>query len=248
MPTLIIEHAPRSTAGMVGQVLREHGLRMRTIRVHQDETLPTDLDDVDGIITCGGPMSANDDSLPWIAQELSLLKAAHDASLPILGLCLGSQLLARALGGTVAPMTGGPSAGLLRIDLNPVGREDALFRGLPWYGSWPSWHSDEVQKLPKGATPLAKSEKCAIEAWHLGVFSYGLQFHVEWDVPLLTSVCDDATRLPPGAVIDSAQIRARITEQAEAINRQSRRFAMNVATCFMQADKINTGINHDIIH
>jgi GMP synthase (glutamine-hydrolysing) len=248
MPTLIIEHAPRSTVGMVGQVLREHGLRMRTIRVHQDEELPSDLDDVDGIISCGGPMSATDDSLPWIAHELALLKAAHDSSLPVLGLCLGSQLLARALGGTVKLMEGGPSVGMLQINLNPVGREDPLFRGLPWYGNWPSWHSDEVTELPTGATLLAKSEKCPIEAWHLGVFSYGLQFHPEWDLSMLTANCDDPTRFPPGANVDTAKFRATINEQAEAINRQSRRFSMNVATCFIQPDKINTGVNHDIIH
>lgn len=248
MPTLIIEHSLGSTAGMVGQVLREHGLRMRTIRIHQNEEVPTDLDDIDAIISCGGPMSAQDDSLPWIAKELALLKAAHNASLPILGLCLGSQLLARALGGTVSAMANGPSVGLLRIDLNPVGREDAPFRGLPWYGTWPSWHSEEVSKLPDGATVLAKSEKCDVEAWHLGVFSYGLQFHAEWDVEMLTAVCDNPAKLPPGADVDTAQIRSRVTEQSEAINRQARRFAFNVATTFIQPDKINTGINHDIIH
>ena len=248
MPTLIIEHAPLSTAGMLGQVLREHGLRMRTIRLHQDDALPDDLDDVDGIVTCGGAMSANDDHLPWVKDELALLKAAHDNSLPILGLCLGAQLLARALGGTVAPMSAGPSVGLIEINLNPTGREDALFRGLPWYGAWPSWHGEEITELPKGATVLASSENCKVEAWHLGVFSYGLQFHAEWDMKMLDAICDDPTRLPPGATVDTAALRTRINDQAEAVNRQARRFAMNVATTFMQVDKVNTGINHDIIH
>ena len=248
MPTLIIEHAPQSTAGIVGQVLRDHGVRMRTVRLHQDESLPGDLDDVDGIVSCGGPMSANDDHLPWVGDELALLKAAHEHALPILGLCLGSQLLARALGGTVSVMSKGPSVGLIDVNLDPAGREDPLFRGLPWYGQWPSWHGEEVSELPGGAAVLATSERCDVEAWHLGVFSYGLQFHAEWDRGMLDAICDDPTRLPPGATIDSADLRTRINDQAEAIDRQSRRFAMNVATNFIQADKINTGINHDIIH
>ncbi|MCH2163002.1 MAG: type 1 glutamine amidotransferase [Phycisphaerales bacterium] len=246
MPTLILQHSPYGAAGNVGTVLIEHGLRLETIRLDLGESLPPDLDGVDGIVTCGGPASATDDALPWLAQEMAMLKAAHAVSIPILGICLGSQVLARALGGVVQKMPNGPSVGLMQVNLNPAGREDPLFRGLPWYGEWPSWHEDEVSELPPGATLLASSDRCKVEAWHLGVFSYGLQFHAEWTSRGVAEICDEPARLPSGANVDTAAIRADAIDQAEAIDRQSRRFAQSVASYFMTPDRVNPGIVKDL--
>lgn len=246
MPTLILQHSPYGAAGNVGTVLIEHGIRTQTIRLDLGEDLPPDLNGVDGIITCGGPSSATDDSLPWLAGEMAMLKAAHDSSIPILGICLGSQVLARALGGTVQKMPQGPSVGLIQIDLNATGREDPMFRGLPWYGEWPSWHEDEVSELPPGAKLLASSERCKVEAWQLGVFSYGLQFHAEWSSEGVAAICDDPSRLPSGANVDTAAIRAEALDRAEAIDRQSRRFAECVASYFIMPDKINAGVVKDL--
>ena len=78
MPTLIIQHSPRSTGGVLTHVLRDHGLRMKTVRLDQGQALPTDLDDIDGIISLGGSPSATDNSIPWLEPELALLKSAHD--------------------------------------------------------------------------------------------------------------------------------------------------------------------------
>ena len=179
MPILVIQHSNTSSAATIGEALVRHGLRCRTIRLAAGEPLPSDLDGIDGIISMGSSDSATDDGLPWIAQEIALLKAACAAQRPVLGVCLGAQLLARALGGRVSKMTDNASVGLCRIDLTTAGRDDPLFRGLPWYGSWPSWHIDEISELPPDARLLAKSEECGIEAFAHGIFAYGVQFHPE---------------------------------------------------------------------
>ncbi len=248
MPTLIIQHSPRSTGGVLTHVLRDHGLRMVNIRLDQGESIPSDLDDVDGIVSLGGSPSATDDTLPWIAAELKLLKAAHELSIPILGICLGSQLLAKALGGTVRRMDGPPSVGLPTINLTPEGRENPLFRGVPWYGQWPSWHEDEVSELPGGSVLLAKSEACGVEAWHNGVFSYGVQFHPEWNSSMLNDICDDPSRLPAGNVSDIEAIRSEGKERAESINRMAHRFAENIAGHMLLSDRKNAGASRDMIH
>ena len=248
MPTLIIQHSPRSTGGVLTNVLRDHGLKMKNIRLDEGDPLPSDLDDVDGIVSLGGSPSATDKSLPWLEDELTLLKSAHDLSLPILGICLGSQLLAKALGGTVRRMEGPPSLGLPTINLTAEGRENPIFRGVPWYGQWPSWHEDEISELPEGSVLLAKSEACGVEAWHNGVFSYGVQFHPEWNSQMLNEICDDPSRLPSGNVADIEAIRSEGLEREESINRMAHRFAVNVASHMFLSDRKNPGATRDLIH
>lgn len=246
MPTLILQHSPHGAAGNVGTVLSEFGLRMQTIRLDLGEPLPPDFNGVDGIVSGGGAPSATDDTVPWLAAEMAFLKEAHERSIPILGICLGSQVLARALGGKVRRMEQGPSVGLIQVNLTPDGREDPLFRGLPWYGEWPSWHEDEVSELPPGAKLMAKSDRCAVEAWHAGVFTYGIQFHPEWTTEALQKICDDPTRLPAGTTADTAAIRAEAVDRSEVIDRQSRRFAESVASYLMMPEKVNPGVVKDL--
>jgi GMP synthase-like glutamine amidotransferase len=125
MPILVIEHDVNDTPGVLGRVLTRHGLRMRIIRLHAGDALPPDLDDVDGIVSLGGPQSATDDALPWLADELRLMREASNLAIPVLGICLGAQLLGRALGGTVSRMKT-PASGLGRVDLTPAGRDDPI--------------------------------------------------------------------------------------------------------------------------
>lgn len=244
MPILVLEHDARNTAGVLGRALTRHGLRLRTIRLHAGDAVPGDLDDVDGIISLGGPQSATDDALPWIAAELRLLAAAHERSIPVLGVCLGAQLLARALGGVVRRAVS-PTSGLGRIDLTPVGREDPLFRGLPWFGAWPDWHEDEIAEAPAGARTLARSAHCEIEAFACGIFSFGVQFHPEWTAEDLAGRCDRNTS---GTTGDPAAVAAAVRDQAESIDRQAERFAENVASFLLPIERVNAGVAKDIHH
>ena len=248
MPILVIQHSNTSSAATIGEALVRHGLRCRTIRLAAGEPLPSDLDGIDGIISMGSSDSATDDGLPWIAQEIALLKAACAAQRPVLGVCLGAQLLARALGGRVSKMTDNASVGLCRIDLTTAGRDDPLFRGLPWYGSWPSWHIDEISELPPDARLLAKSEECGIEAFAHGIFAYGVQFHPEWSAERVAELCDDPAEHLAGDGFDYAAVKAAARDEADSIERMALRFAENVASYLMPVERVNAGIPKDIHH
>lgn len=244
MPILVIEHDARDTASVLGRALSHHGLRLRTLRLHANEAVPTDLDGVDGVVSLGGPQSATDDALPWIAAEMRLLEEAHARSIPVLGICLGAQLLARALGGQLRRAEH-PAPGLGRIDLTPVGREEPVFKGLPWFGAWPDWHGDEIAEVPAGGRILATSEHCGVEAFACGIFSYGVQFHPEWTADELAERCE---RGGTDAGMDAAALAATVRDQREAIDRQAVRFAENVAAYLMPIERVNAGVARDIHH
>ena len=89
----------------MGETLRDYGHQLRVVGLYRGESVPDDLDEVDGVVSCGGSGSAIDDTLEYLAPEMACLRAAHEAGIPILGLCLGCQILARALGGEVGPQT-----------------------------------------------------------------------------------------------------------------------------------------------
>lgn len=246
MPLLVIQHSNTCGTGLIGDALLRHGLRARTIRLADGDRVPSDLDGIDGILSLGGSASATDDSLPWIADEIALLAAACAAQVPVLGVCLGAQLLARALGGTVERMESA-SVGPCQIDMTVAGRDDPMFRGLPWYGTWPSWHQDEITTLPPDARLLAKSDACDVEAFAHGVFAYGVQFHPEWTVTRIVELCDDpADHLDPAA--DYGGIKAAVMDDAESIERMGRRFAENVAAYLVPVERVNAGVPKDIHH
>jgi GMP synthase (glutamine-hydrolysing) len=180
MAILVLEHSDLARSGRLGAMLRDHGHRLEYLDLHHGDPLPNDLENVDGVITMGGPMAPDDDSQPWIKGELNLLKAAHEADLPILGICLGSQLLTRALGGQVEKRPDGQRIGWHDINLTSTGREDPLLAGLPWNWNQAHWHSYQSASLPDGSQILAKTtDDDGIQIWKLGVRTYGFQCHPE---------------------------------------------------------------------
>ena len=104
---LIIVHQTTSDPGCVGQMLRKNGYELDICCPSNDQPLPTTMDDHDGVVIFGGPMSANDTDLPFIRQELNWISIALAADKPFLGICLGAQLLARVLGAKVSPHADG---------------------------------------------------------------------------------------------------------------------------------------------
>ncbi len=247
MPIIVLEHSSDPGSGSIGRALARHGLRVQPVRLAAGESVPGDLDDIDGVVSMGGRQSATDDRLPWIAAELSLLRDAHASGIPVLGVCLGAQLLARALGGRVDRMST-PSLGLPRIDLTPVGREDPMFRGLPWFGSWPSWHQDQVVERPPEGQRLAGSADCEIEAFSVGISSYGIQFHAEWSGADLAAQCEKGDPGSMGSSADLAALAATARDSTESIDRQSERIAENVASYLMPIERVNQGVARDIHH
>ncbi|MBD2114029.1 glutamine amidotransferase [Nodosilinea sp. FACHB-141] len=170
----MVMHQPTSNPGRVGKVLQELGFDLDIRCPAAGQSLPTTLEHHSGTVVFGGPMSANDEHLDFIAQELDWIALALAAEKPYLGICLGAQLLARALGASVMPHpTGQREIGYYPILPTPAGQE--VFPGpLIVY----QWHQEGFM-LPQGSQLLATGSTFPYQAFRYGNQAYGLQFHPE---------------------------------------------------------------------
>ncbi len=197
----IFMHAAGEGPGTLGIMLGRDHVPHRIVRVFDGEPVPAGLDGIAGLVFLGGPMSVND-PLPWIEPELALIRAALAAEVPVLGLCLGAQLIAKAMGGTVGP-NAVPEIGWLPVDRLP-GASETWFSGLPARFDAYHWHG-ETFTLPAGAALLLSSAACAHQGFTLGS-ALAFQCHLEMTAPM---VRDWAASLPPGAP-------STVTEQTAA--------------------------------
>ncbi len=191
MSIVVFEHHPTEGPAALGSSLRARGHRMCHVKLYDGHTVPVDLDEVDGIISMGGPMNVDQEALyPWLEQEMQYLKTAHVAGLPIVGVCLGAQLIASALGGHVRQMPQ-PEIGWHSMALGFAGTQDPVYAGMGWQSIPFHIHGQEVARLPAGATPLAGSALCAHQAFKVGLTTYGFQYHFEWSMRDLEVVVTD---------------------------------------------------------
>ena len=183
-PILILQHHPVETPGVFAEVLAERGLAAQTIRPDLGHSFPSDPGAFAGVIAMGGPMGVyEEDRYPWLREEDRLLQAAIALDQPVLGICLGSQLIAKAVGARVAP---GPEKeiGWYPLRLTDDGRKDPLFVGFPGGFEAFEWH-DDVFDLPTGAVSLATSARYPHQAFRVGRRVYGLLFHLEVTAPMV---------------------------------------------------------------
>jgi GMP synthase (glutamine-hydrolysing) len=180
LPTaLVVQHALGEDIARLGDWLGEAGLLLDTVLAYDGAAVPDTPDGYAAVIVLGGAMGALDDAVaPWLPATRSLLSSATAARLPVLGICLGAQLLAAALGGRVAPAAAGPEVGPGLVAKRDAAAEDVLFRPVPFTPDVLQWHYDEITTLPAGATQLASSPRYANQAFRIGR-SWGLQFHIE---------------------------------------------------------------------
>lgn len=178
MRVAIVENTRITHHGQIGVALHEAGARIDVYKPYLGQTLPIDARDHDALIVFGGEQNALDDTthpyLPTLAHLIWQFTAANRATL---GICLGSQLTARAFGGTNHIGTA-PEFGWTDITLTADGQNDPLFRALP--ASFPlfQWHSDTFT-LPQNATHLATSNGAPNQAFRIGRATYATQFHFE---------------------------------------------------------------------
>jgi GMP synthase-like glutamine amidotransferase len=219
-PVAIFRHLATEGPGYFVTYLERHDVPWRLVKVDEGEPVPADPGEFSGLVFMGGPMSANDD-LPWIREELALIRAAVAREVPVLGHCLGGQFMAKALGGEVTR--------------NPVkeigwGRVDVLGGGVAagWFGdevtSFESFHwHGETFSIPPGATRLLRSPHCENQAFALGPH-LGLQCHVEMTLGLVRDWCAAwgkdveplARRMP--SVQTPAQMMEAVEERTRALN------------------------------
>ena len=200
----IFRHAATEGPGYFADFLDRHHIAHRLIRVDAGDPVPTHLDGARGLVFMGGPMSVNDD-LPWIAPVLALIRQAVSADLPVLGHCLGGQLMSKALGGTVGP-NGVREIGWLPVQQVPGAAAARWLAGLAPEFDVFHWHG-ETFTLPAGAALLLKSRDCAHQAYALGKH-LALQCHVEMTAPM---VHEWATTAPSDIAQTSATVQGHET-------------------------------------
>jgi GMP synthase (glutamine-hydrolysing) len=173
---LAFRHVPFESLGRIAPLLDQRGIACDYADLYQEGAPVPDSASYAGLIFLGGPMSAND-PLPFLDRERAILARAVDAGQPLLGICLGSQLIAGVLGAGVH-RNREKEIGWFDIHFTGAAADDPLFAGIPGPETVFHWHGD-TWDLPAGATLLASSEACANQAFHAGRNIYGLQFHLE---------------------------------------------------------------------
>jgi GMP synthase (glutamine-hydrolysing) len=196
---LALQHHPLEHPGVYARALAAGGARLEIVPLFDGAGCPDSIAGYDGLLIMGGPMSVGDDAIyPWLATERQLIRDAIAADLPTLGVCLGAQQIAAAVGATVAPGPT-PEVGWYRLAATDAARRDRLFGStLPF--SALQWHRD-VFALPPGAVRLASSALYDTQAFRIGRRAYGLLFHLEVDAAMVEQWRDafiEGAVLPPG--------------------------------------------------
>ena len=180
----ILKHVRNEDAGTILDFLKEKKIPHQGVKLYDGDELPA-IEDTRAVISLGGPMNVDEEGkFPFLKQEKIFLKEAIARDLPCLGVCLGSQLLARSLGAAVYKAKQ-EEIGWDRVTLTSEAKKDTLFSVIPETSFQVlQWHGDTFD-LPRGAVHLASSDRVPNQAFRFGDKIYGLQFHVEVNKPML---------------------------------------------------------------
>lgn len=183
----VLQHHQAENLGGIADALEGAALAWQYVRVFNQQPIPRDMKGAGGLIILGGPETVYQlERYPHLRDEIRLIENALAERKPILGVCLGSQLLAAALGATVRRASQ-REIGWYSVQLNDAANDDRLMRGLPREFTAAHWHSDTFD-LPAGATVLASSELTEAQAFRHGDNAYGIQFHPEMTREILTAL------------------------------------------------------------
>ena len=175
----VLQHHAVENLGNIADALEGAALAWQYVRVYDGQPVPSSMKGAGGLIVMGGPMGVyQTDRYPWLRDEMRLIEDAVKSNLPTLGVCLGAQILAAALGAKVERNPNGKEIGWHPIKLGDSAQHDRLMRGLPATLTPFHWHGD-IFDLPPGAVLLASSEKTPCQAFRYGDKAYAFQFHFE---------------------------------------------------------------------
>ncbi len=178
MRALVLQHIAVEHPGVFRDYFAEEGVVWDAVELDEGDSIPS-LDGYDILIAMGGPMDVWEEAAhPWLAAEKAAIRRWITMGRPFLGFCLGHQLLADAMGGSVGSADT-PEVGIMDVELTDDGLKDPIFAGISRYSSCMQWHSAAVLEPPQGAVVLARSAMCPVQAFRVGDAAYGLQFHIE---------------------------------------------------------------------
>jgi GMP synthase (glutamine-hydrolysing) len=181
---LVLQHVAHELLGTLNPLLKRAGFRLRYVNFARYPEAQPSLDGYHGLVVLGGPMSVNDtDRLPHLITEMKLIETAMSRNLPVLGICLGAQLIAKTLGAAVYP---NKEKEIGWYDVSPTDKaeSDPLLAEFQRTEKIFQWHGDTFD-IPKSTIHLAFSSLCDNQAFRYGANVYGLQFHLEVDEPMI---------------------------------------------------------------
>jgi GMP synthase-like glutamine amidotransferase len=226
-PVAVFRHSGNEGAGYFALFLNQHAIPWRIFHIDQGEAVPARADDFSGLVFMGGVMSVNDD-LPWIPPALALIRDAVARDIPVLGHCLGGQLMSKALGGVV---TKNPVKelgwGAVSVADNDIARQ--WFGDITQFDSF-HWHG-ETFSLPPGAAHLLSSPHCANQAFAIGKH-LGMQCHVEMTAHMIEDWCragaqEIADNRHSPAVQDAAIMQAQMHDKLPPLQQVAERLYRN---------------------
>ncbi|MFG0283590.1 MAG: type 1 glutamine amidotransferase [Phycisphaerales bacterium JB039] len=231
MATLIVfQHGDLEGPGRLGATLRDHGFRLDIRRPDRDGpgAIPPDLDNVHGVVSLGGDFNVTEPPA-WMAPEMALLKEAHERRLPVIGVCLGAQMLAAALGGKVEPMDG-PEWGMCPVSINTTGQVETMLAGIAWTSRQFQAHEQHVSQLPPDTTLLASSAQCRAQAFKCGLRSYGFQYHFECDRATIEAYAAKYAGTLARAKLTPDELKRQLDAHYPLFARTADRLCVNIAT------------------
>jgi len=229
---VVLRHVPSETLGVIDNTFADGGLGWHYVNLF--ETLPERLDlrDAPGLVILGGPMNVHEvNKYPFLVREIDWIREALRRELPVLGICLGSQLLAQALGATVRA-NHRKEIGWYPIELTEAARQDTLMAGCAKQQIVYQFHGDTFT-LPRGAALLARSSLCQNQAFRFGRCAYGLQFHIEVTEAMALGWLEEPNnRQMIGQLdyIDPDEIRCQTPEAIKAMHAFGRQILPRFAT------------------
>ena len=224
---LVLQHVPHELLGTLNPLLKKSGFRIRYVNFGRHPDAQPSLDGYDGMVILGGPMSVNDEHhLPHLTTEIKLIEQALRRNLPVLGICLGAQLIAKTLGAAVYPSQE-KEIGWYDVSPTHEAESDPLLTAFQEPEKIFQWHG-ETFEIPRTGLHLAFSSLCANQAFRYGANVYGFQFHLEVDDPMIhrwLRVAENKKEIvalggkidPERIHLETPQYIARLTQLSERV-------------------------------